>query len=353
MMEPHRTLAEIVSEVCGVPADAVRPGFRLGGPTWKGSLGKAQLDARIQRRLGIRIRDAQSLQTFDDVIRAVDGAAASSVPATAMKSRPTAPAALAPSVSRGVPLTLVDSSSPSDPRAGESPDSEPRRMAELTGLAELNSPTGLRGLTSPTGPTDPTGLLTGRGLSLSPTLAWLPAGLAPTPPPGLRCGVDIERISNIPESADPWTDPFYLQNFTKDEIAYCLLQDRPRMHFAARWCAKEALGKCDPSYAALPMNGVELMPNETGGMSLSCVGEGGVPTLLPVAVSVSHTDDVAIAMVVENPQTDDSSEGDLSSRVEENAGDGIGGGVVALLILWLAVVSVAVVALAWFVWWLG
>ena len=62
----------------------------------------------------------------------------------------------------------------------------------------------------------------------------------------LACGIDIERVDAMPVTDDYWEHEFYKESFSKDEIAYCLLQENPRMHFAARWCAKEALVKCDP-----------------------------------------------------------------------------------------------------------
>ena len=63
----------------------------------------------------------------------------------------------------------------------------------------------------------------------------------------LACGIDIERVDAMPVTDDYWEHEFYKESFSKDEIAYCLLQENPRMHFAARWCAKEALVKCDPA----------------------------------------------------------------------------------------------------------
>jgi 4'-phosphopantetheinyl transferase superfamily len=66
--------------------------------------------------------------------------------------------------------------------------------------------------------------------------------------PSITCGVDIEMVVSLPVVADYWSDAFYCATFTPAEIAYCLLQDQPLVHFAAHWCAKEALKKCDPAY---------------------------------------------------------------------------------------------------------
>ena len=62
-------------------------------------------------------------------------------------------------------------------------------------------------------------------------------------PVGFGCGVDIEEISTMPECLDYWVHDFYAAHFSSEEIAYCVSQADPRSHFAARWCAKEALQK--------------------------------------------------------------------------------------------------------------
>ena len=67
---------------------------------------------------------------------------------------------------------------------------------------------------------------------------------------GLTCGIDIEMVDNLPVVPDYWEDKLFTTTFTTSEIAYCLLQANPPMHFAARWCAKEALKKCDISVLA-------------------------------------------------------------------------------------------------------
>ena len=55
------------------------------------------------------------------------------------------------------------------------------------------------------------------------------------------CGVDMEEVSALPETNDFWAHEFYREHFSPEEIAYCVSQSLPRPHFAARWCAKEAL----------------------------------------------------------------------------------------------------------------
>jgi phosphopantetheine--protein transferase-like protein len=117
----------------------------------------------------------------------------------------------------------------------------------------------------------------------------------------LACGIDIERVDALPETDDYWEHEFYKENFSKDEIAYCLLQENPRMHFAARWCAKEALVKCDPAYKGQPFSTLEVVRNESGEVSLAHHANGA-STRPPMAVSISHTETMAAAVVVRRQQ---------------------------------------------------
>lgn len=127
-----------------------------------------------------------------------------------------------------------------------------------------------------------------------PTVTALPARNGTT---GVRCGVDIELIDNLPKAADYWEHEFYRTHFTDAEIAYCLLQENPPIHFVARWCAKEAIKKCDPSLLKVEMTALEVAQGESGGMVLRHV-VNGTANVLPHALSISHTRFSAVAVVV-------------------------------------------------------
>lgn len=113
----------------------------------------------------------------------------------------------------------------------------------------------------------------------------------------LACGIDIERVDAMPVADDYWEHEFYKESFSKDEIAYCLLQENPRMHFAARWCAKEALVKCDPAFKGQSFATMEVVRSESGEVSLAhhLNGTSEKPSH---AVSISHTETMAAAVVV-------------------------------------------------------
>ena len=142
----------------------------------------------------------------------------------------------------------------------------------------------------------------GAGLPVDPAAAPpqqpAPASL-PTQAPagGLSCGIDLELVESLPEAPDYRTHEFYVLNFTEAERAYCSAQNNPRMHLAARWAAKEALRKCDPLLSAEPFDSIEVVREETGRTFFQRQSAGG-PARLPHAVSLTHTTQMAAAVVV-------------------------------------------------------
>ncbi|OGR48118.1 MAG: hypothetical protein A2X40_02375 [Elusimicrobia bacterium GWC2_65_9] len=116
-------------------------------------------------------------------------------------------------------------------------------------------------------------------------------------PAGLRCGIDVEAADALPLAQDYANHEFYRDAFTLDEIAYCAGQANPRIHFAARWCAKESLKKCDPVFLTERMGSIEVVRRETGGLRLVHHGSSGRRDL-EHAVSIAHTDSIAAAVVV-------------------------------------------------------
>ena len=110
------------------------------------------------------------------------------------------------------------------------------------------------------------------------------------------CGIDIQEIDVFPESDDYWKEDFYTDNFTKDEIAYCVLADSPRHSFAARWCVKEALHKCGAVYYNIPLIDIQVAQNKDGLLRVE-LREGDNWTVLPLSCSLSHAENYAVGMV--------------------------------------------------------
>lgn len=130
-----------------------------------------------------------------------------------------------------------------------------------------------------------------------PATAPVPATATSADRPAIGCGIDLETIAALPDAADCWEHPFYREHFTPAEIAYCQLQPDPAPHFAARWSAKEALRKADPAFAAVPWDAIEVGREPSGAPFLNDL-RGGVARRLPHSLSLSHTDQVAAAVVV-------------------------------------------------------
>jgi len=114
---------------------------------------------------------------------------------------------------------------------------------------------------------------------------------------GLQVGLDVEDIRSLPVAADYWEHEFYSATFARSEIAYAVLQAEPRTHFAGFWCAKEALRKCDGWFVATELNQLAVA-HDIDGRPYLTMATGDGPERLPHAVSISHTAEVATAVVV-------------------------------------------------------
>jgi phosphopantetheine--protein transferase-like protein len=100
-------------------------------------------------------------------------------------------------------------------------------------------------------------------------------------------GIDIEQVSSMPQVNDFREDQFYVMNFTREEIAYCILQPDSLSSFAGIFAAKEAIVKADNNYLNRPFNEISIahLPN-------------GKPFHPDFQLSISHTKELAIAVAV-------------------------------------------------------
>ena len=110
------------------------------------------------------------------------------------------------------------------------------------------------------------------------------------------CGIDIQEIETFPDVADYWTESFYTDNFTSDEIAYCVTAASPRHSFAGRWCAKEALQKCVTKYSGTPFHDIQIGKKASGQLKIE-VKINGQWQELGLSCSISHADKYAVGMV--------------------------------------------------------
>ena len=108
-------------------------------------------------------------------------------------------------------------------------------------------------------------------------------------------GVDIEKILRFKKMEYNEHIGFYRKIFTKKEIKYCLSKKDCYRHFAARFCAKEAILK------ALSFNKKDYFLIEIQIIN----NKGGVPKVFlkkninyDIKLSISHTDDIAVACAI-------------------------------------------------------
>ena len=100
-------------------------------------------------------------------------------------------------------------------------------------------------------------------------------------------GIDIEKVTNFNKVADYREDNFYKQNFSEKEISYCLLQPNILQSFAGKFAAKEAIVKANNSYINIPFNKIEIIYNDKG-----------KPFFQNIQISISHSDNIAIAVAI-------------------------------------------------------
>ena len=100
-------------------------------------------------------------------------------------------------------------------------------------------------------------------------------------------GIDIEMVSAMPVTGDFREDAFYTMNFSVTEIAYCILQPNPYASFAGLFAAKEAIVKADNTFKKTAFKHIPVQ-------HLS----NGKPFHAGFTISVSHTDEMAVAVAV-------------------------------------------------------
>ncbi|KAF2396135.1 hypothetical protein EJ06DRAFT_500524 [Trichodelitschia bisporula] len=122
-----------------------------------------------------------------------------------------------------------------------------------------------------------------------------------TAAPDSRVGVDVESVTGI----NIENETFINRNFTAAEQAYCRKAPNPQASFAGRWSAKEAVFKAlsvQGKGAGAALKDIEIAADANGapvvqfhGDAQKAAKKAGVKS---VSVSISHTDDQALAVAV-------------------------------------------------------
>lgn len=99
-------------------------------------------------------------------------------------------------------------------------------------------------------------------------------------------GIDIEDVSALPVVDDFRSEPFYQNNFTPSEIAYCIRRPDSIASFCGLWAAKEAILKSG------------MMDMSEGGLNIIEItwDAQGRPMFPGCQLSISHTPHTAVAV---------------------------------------------------------
>lgn len=115
-------------------------------------------------------------------------------------------------------------------------------------------------------------------------------------------GIDLEEVLRFRRRPFSKNTRFYRRLFSDIEIHYCLSFADPAPHFAARFCAKEALVKASHNVFAMRLFDVQVQ-NQKNGAPLLCPWAKRKEVLRffkthEAYLSLSHTDSFGLAFVV-------------------------------------------------------
>jgi len=102
-------------------------------------------------------------------------------------------------------------------------------------------------------------------------------------------GIDIESIDNLPLTNDFREHEFYVNNFSAQEISYCLFRSNPYETFAGLFSAKEALCKVNNSLIGQPFSKINIQHTDEG-----------KPSFQNYSISISHTKKYSVAIALLN-----------------------------------------------------
>lgn len=112
----------------------------------------------------------------------------------------------------------------------------------------------------------------------------------------LGIGIDCEQTERFKDLTDNHS---LIKIFSDSERDYCSSQPQPAQHFAARWCAREALRKALPKEVRPEWRSIWIEKRADGAPIFAGPGmDLLVANNLHVHLSVTHTKDLASAYVV-------------------------------------------------------
>jgi len=114
-------------------------------------------------------------------------------------------------------------------------------------------------------------------------------------------GVDIIEIQRMQESIERSGERFLERIFTKHEIEYCKSKQNASQHFAARFAAKEAVGKALSTglRGKFSWKDIEVVNDELGKPNIQLHGSlQETLKTMSILLSISHSNHSVVAMAV-------------------------------------------------------
>lgn len=117
-------------------------------------------------------------------------------------------------------------------------------------------------------------------------------------------GIDVIEVERIEEAVEEFGDRFLERIFTAAERAYCQRQQRPAIHYAARWAAKEAVSKAFGTGIGVELGwqDMEVSRRKSGEPELLLHGRGerfaADNGIVQVKISLTHAKSYAAANAV-------------------------------------------------------
>ena len=114
-------------------------------------------------------------------------------------------------------------------------------------------------------------------------------------------GVDVVDVRRMKKTLAEQGNAFKKKVFTEQEVEYCIAKKNPHEHFAARFAAKEAVGKAMQTgwHGQFRWKDVEVV-NEPSGAPKVVLHRDVAETLrnCTIHLSLSHTENTVVAFAI-------------------------------------------------------
>jgi holo-[acyl-carrier protein] synthase len=117
-------------------------------------------------------------------------------------------------------------------------------------------------------------------------------------------GIDVVEVSRIASAIERHGELFLAKLFTPAERAYCAVQKKPELHYAARFAAKEAISKALGTGIGSQAGwlDLEITRDPSGAPKVQLRGDAAIFTkskgITEVQISLTHAQEYAAANAI-------------------------------------------------------